>query len=336
MKKRTVPFVLALALFVPTIAGILVGCCGAPAKASASAKSVYAFSAFTSGQYLTSGGGTGLSQSNENGLNKNNLFSASPYAGTARPELIKNDIEKVNTYIGMFEGYLKANSVKPESAKPTVEVDGEKYGAYNIKLSSTLATSKGNVKYTIYYNEVAKGTDATDPSDDIVVKAEDEELEVSTSLNGWMVVGDPKATTPEELVITGERTVTTEGNETEAEVEFVTTKGTKSITVKQSVELNEIEFGYEIKDGENVISETEVSWESEENEKPELEIQFKNAQHVADGVEYLVKQDATGGYKVTYSVDEVEKGFFTVKVKEDDATKFIYTYEDGFNEPIAR
>ena len=300
MKKRILSLVLSLSIVATGIFG-LTGCFGGGQtppptnKPKASTKEVYSMSAVSSVTYMGS------------------VAAASAMAETNRPAEITEPIfDNLKTYMLMFENMLVNDGFDIVSSTPSIEVDGEIYGAYKIKV----AVNVNGQAYTMYYNET--GTTIEVDADDT-----DEEIEENTTLEGKLVYGDVV------YDITGKRTIETEGTEKEVEVEF-TTKSVANpdnyIVVTQEIEANETSYEYKIYEGGRLVSEQEIEWEVE-NGKHELGIEF-----LINGVETEFEVEAVSATKfvISYKVNEVEHKIDVTKTE----TGYTFVYSNGYQEDV--
>lgn len=313
-KSKILSWVMFALLAIPS--SLLLSGCGEPTTYAADKKEVYAFSALSSAQYL--------SKQTEQIQQRSKLLFANEVA-TARPELIKNDIETINEYVGMFEGYLFNGGMKPTETTPSVAVDGEIYGKYNIKLSMNIPNANDSkTEYIMYYNELNSETDVEIDDED------EEEVETETSLEGVLLFDS------QVFIVSGEKSVEIEGNEHEVEIKFTTKSKTNPnnyIVVKQEMEQEEIEFEYSIYENGSLKSKNKIEWESEDNEQ-ELSIQFIS---LVDGsyskVKYNLEKEISEGkniIKVKYKNGENQESFTIT----DNGTKNLYNYGNGFSEEL--
>lgn len=277
---------------------------------------VYAFSALSSAEYL----------SDQSALK--NVAGIHNLDSNGRPDLIKNDISTINEYVGMFEGFLFNGGMKPVTSVPSVEADGEQYATYNIKLSMSIPNSDGTkTEYTMYYNEVNSETNIEEDEED-----GETEVETETSLEGVLLFGN------EVFEVNGEKSVETEGSDTEVEIKFTTrSKSNRNnyIVVKQEMEQDEVEFEYSIYENGLLKSKNKVEWESENGEQ-ELDMQFIN---LLDGAysktkynfEKFVKNDKNI-IKVKYKNGKNMESFTIT----DNGLTNIYLYDNGFTEEITK
>ena len=313
--KKIIPIVCACALTIPLALGLTA--CGKPKTLDINAKDVYATAAVSSANYLKE-----IDETSKVDFSSPTSLSllASTYANTevatARPEsLSDSNIQGMKSCLTMFDSVIANGGINQETEKnPNTDPNFANYTfAMNITIPGT------SEKFVMYYNET--NTETKEEVDD-----EEVELEVSTDLEGVMVIGET------EYDLTGKREFEQEGNETEATISF-TTKSKKNalnyVEITQSVENNEIEYEYKIfKDGVK-IQETEIEIENDNNSY-ELEFQFKVNGIPEETVYKIVKGEVEGSFVITYMVGKEEK---TINV-EKTLSGYTFTYDNGFVENI--
>lgn len=287
--------------------------CSKKRTSSVNAKDIYMFSAVTSASYL--------SETTSSSITKNLLAGESDLS---RPELVKDDIENINSYLNMFEGYLLNGNINQSTSK-TTEADGD-YANYNIKLTATLPNGNGtNTEFKMYYNEINSETN-------IGIEDDEEETEVNTKLNGVMIVNKNI------FYVTGEKVVEIEENETEIEITF-TTKSKDNpnnyIVVKQEMELGEIEYEYKIYEDGNLVSSTKIEWEKDEDDdEEELTLQFKNLSNgTLNNLKYSlekIEENDILKFEIKCKYNGITEKFYVV----DNGDFYTYTYSNGYVETI--
>ena len=285
MNKKIISFLIALALFIPTL--ILVSGCNKTVS-KIKAKDVYAFSALSSVEYLEN-----MDEMNISELNSSNA--------TSRPSIIEDkDVQGIKDCLTMFDSILN-NGYK----QSTKENDSQQEDLSIYKFKMTISIPQSNETLTMYYDEIDAVTK---------VDIEEGEEETSTRLQGILVAGDRK------FDVFGEKEVEKERNEIEISVEFTTKSRVNPnnyIEVSQSFENDEIEYEYKIFENGRKVQDLEVEYESEKS-KTELEFQLKD---LTSGVfvETKYKVNAiTQGFRVivqknrqteTITVEKLENGY---------------------------
>lgn len=266
MKLKNILFAICGATLMPLT--MLSTGCGKPNEINVVAKDVYAMSALTSVNYLKQ-----MDESSSVALGN----ASSPVA-TARPEYIsETNVAGVKSCLTMFESVIAGGGIKQTTTKNS-ETELE-FSEYNFVMSITIPTTNETIK--MYYNEI-------DSETEIEVEDEKQELEVSSTLAGVIVLGDSTYT------VTGEREFETDGDETEATIEFTTKSSinpTNYIVVSQSVENDEIEYEYKIYQNGVKVQDTEIEVENEDG-KFELEFQLKD---ISNGTLEKTKYKITKG-----------------------------------------
>ncbi len=236
----------------------------------------------------------------DDGISASNLTAeAQANSNAQRPAVVADDIENLNNYVQMFEGYLMKNETNVSASQVTAEfvndqankthydfADGTSYDIteHSIKQVITLPSLKGdNVVYTMYYTEQAvNGGEYVEANDD-------DEVEIETQLKGVLVYANGDA-----FKLQGTRTTEQEKDEYESEIEFFIKKSaTDYIVMSHSVEVesneNENEFEFELYEGGNLVSSTSVEFEKEKDEL-KMELEFNEdvaaAQHVVYELKY--------------------------------------------------
>ena len=317
MKNKFFKGLITCLLVVPLCIGLFTACsCSKKQNLSNfNSKEIYMFSAITSASYL--------SDVTNNALQSNKFLGAGEVANS-RPELVANDIESINTYLKMFEGYLLNGKINQTSSKPT-SADGE-YSKYNTKLTASLLNLDGTyTNFTMYYDEINSVTK---------VEIDDNELEeeVSTTLSGVMLVNNNV------FDVTGEKVVETEDNETEIEIKFTTKSRTNPqnyIVVEQEMEYGEIEFEYKLYENGLLVSNTEIEFENDEKEnEKELSLQFKNVSNgTLSNIKYSIEKVVVNGetrFEVRCKNNNQTVRFYVL----DNGTTYTYVYENGFTETL--
>jgi len=309
MKKgRILSLVLGLTLCLGTLVGLTACKRHKPTPVNVVAKDVYAMSALSSVSYLKS---------------KEELQSFVARAeetlepAASRPALVtEEDLNGVKSCLGLFDQILTNNGVNQSTVKNDM-TEGD-LAQYNFVMSITMTTLGSSETYKLYYNEIETTTERE-------IEDEEEEVEVSTTLAGVLVAGETS------YRVEGVREFETQGDETEATIEFKTYLDNNNyIIVEQSVEQNEIEYEYKIY--ENGVKVQDI----------ELELEKEDGKTV---VEYELKDLSTGvKNKTEYKVTLNQDGTFSVKLKKngqkekfkvaEGATVLVITYENGFVEEI--
>ena len=269
-------------------------------------KQIYSMSAVTGTEYLA-----------DNNMSNVATVGYSTVADTitSRPENITdNTMDTIDQFIGMFQGMLIGDGINQVESAPTVDVDGV-YSDYKTKVVVSLPTLAGEkAEYIMYYTESASDSEVAVADDDEDDEEEDFDTdEVSTTLTGVIVMND------EVYDISGSKTVETEGEEVETEIEFMTKFDDNNwVKVNEEKELNEVEYEYTfMTDG--VETKTAIEYESVAGIE-ELSLEVEDANGVE--VEYSIEVKEKNGIKV-FEVEYVNEETST----EDEI--IVTPLEDG-------
>lgn len=313
LKKLLKLFSVAI-LIVPLMVGFA-GCGNKDNKNSSlklNAQDVYAISALSSVNFLNH-------LDSDSASSKSTLKTAS--ATTKPTNIADSDVQGIKNCLGLFDEFVNAGDFNQTTTKNT-DVDGE-FKDYSFVMTITLSGLTNPIK--MYYDELDSITN---------VELEDnvEEREISTTLQGVMVVEETK------FDVSGKREVEQEGDEHEASIEF-TTKSTKNptnyIVISQSIETEnneqEIQYEYKIYNNGTLLQETEIEFEKE-NDETELEFKLKdlsNGQYNKT-IYKLKKATEDNTFLVEYFVDG-KKDVITIQKQSDGYT---FTYSNGYSESV--
>ena len=309
MNKRVLLTALCTtALLVPVAAGF--AGCKKDNGLNINAKDVYALSASASANYLHHLDGTKSTKS---------VASLSLEVATTRPSAITDaNVTGMTNCLAMFDNFIQGGGVNQNTKKNDEMGD---LGAYTFKM--TISTPSGNESMTMYYNETETETERK-------IEDEKEEVEVSSKLVGVLVFGDSQ------YDVTGEREFESEGDETEASIEFTTKSKVNPlnyIVVSQSVENEtgetEIEYEYKIYRDGNLVQKTETEIENE-NDKFELEFKFKNGTTLEKTIYKMYKGSADNSFVIKYTIDGTTDTINVVRT----ATGYTFTYSNGYVEEV--
>lgn len=281
-----------LSLCLATTGLALTGCKKDEQPANMSITDVFAMGMVSASNYLGNNAGGGMS------------------LGT-----IVSDGEKatIREYTKMFEGLLQ-DGIHPSK---TENPDQTNFKGYANKLTLTL----GSDTYTMYYNEVAEGSETELDEDEI-------ETETTSFLSGKIVVASEDSA--DTYYVVGSREIESETKKDVTEVEnelkliFSANESLASISdttafedfdpstldgsyviIEQESEDGEIEFKYTTKNAGGVRS---------------VEIEFENE----DGHEELEIEIVANGTKVKYEIVRVEDNKYAIKLKSDGHKTVLY------------
>lgn len=294
---------------------------------AATAKEVYAVSAFSGANYLLNA--EGLSSAGEIGVfTGGELFApvnmgttdttvvADKAAATERPsDYTDESVNGIKNCLEMFDSLIVNGGISQTVEKNPS--DGE-YGQYAFVM--TVSTSGKQAK--MYYNEVSSKTE-TEIDDD-----GEEEIEISTVLKGVIVLDG------ETFEVDGKKEIETEGDESEYSVEFVTKKDSGNyvkFSYSTETERNENEVSYECEIYKNNSKVTEIEFEiKEENGKIEIKFELeKNGK--GDGTEYkITKKEGSDKFDVRHEYNG-KKSYVSV---EKTADGYVFLYSNGFTENV--
>lgn len=312
MKKKIVTFMCAAAMCVMS-AFTLSGCGNKSGDNQMSFKDVYAMSAVSGVEYLmTQNGGTATAYS----LNSA-LYAGDGFASATRPASVSDEVVTgIKDCLVMFEGILESG-INQSIQKNTDEA----FAGYSHVMTISFPGASAAQTFKMYYNEVATETD-------VEIDDGEEEIEVSTTLEGIMVAGDMQ------FDVKGVHEVETEGDEVETEIEFTTFSRENPrdfVKVSQSAEDGEVEYEYEIyKDGKK-IQELEVEVERK-NKRTEFEFSFKDKSGVVtEKNKYKIeKRDSSDTFEIKAVSGEAESKIIAKRVTGG----YEFKYTNGYTETV--
>ena len=300
MKKKILFIVAILIISVAALSACSINL-GGNTSAKINTLDVYSFSALTGSTLL-------------------NSVETGKEAGIAQ-ELNTDEVEAVNKYVKMLDGYLSGNGVDAQ----VVESDKAEYA---VKVRITASGMTGESESFMYYNETDLITGESVDGDEI-------ENFAKTTISGIMVSGETT------YILEGKKTfeTETEDGETETENEIFfktylseTDKDLNFVTVRFVVETeaDESENSYEYcsyKDGV-LVEKTKIKVETE-TKGGEKEESVK-IQSLVGGVSkvYKLEREIEGNkekLKLRFSENGEEK---TVKVEVVDG-QYVYSFGDG-------
>lgn len=283
---------------------VLAACLGAcspaaePEQKNVSSKDVYALSALSGANYLTSAGSTAYSAPMQ-------LQSETKDPFESLFQLIgKTDLKN---YLTMFDDIVAGDGVQQ-----TTEVnasDDEEFQNYRFVMTITCGETE-TVK--MYFNEIDTVTE-TEVEDGV------EESETSTTLQGVLVVGEKR------FEVSGKREVEKKGSETEVSIEFTTYASedkTSYVTISHSTENDNgkaaTEYEYELYLKGKKVCEFHLETEVKEG-LTEYSFQVKSGGIFTKTEIHLQKNEQDG--TVTMEVEALGTSFrFTVQQTEDGFT----------------
>lgn len=302
MKKKILFIVAILVIAVAALSACSVGGGSAKQNVKINVLDVYGFSAVTGTNLLSSAGASG---------------------GEAKvsADVSADEIEAVNDYVKMLDGYLSDGGFSSQA----VESDKTEYAVKVIISTSKMA---GEAEYYLYYNETDVETGESVDGDEI-------ENYAKTTLSGIMVNGETV------YFLEGKKTleVETEDGETETENEiFFKTylneadKDVDYVTVKYTVEMenDESENVYEYcrYQGGKLVERTKINVETEtENGETEESIKIQSLVGGVSKIYKLERETEAGNEKLKLSY--TENG--TVKKVEVEVVdgQYVYSFSDG-------
>lgn len=317
MKGKKLLSVLAVGALVAPLALCFAGCKKKDKKFDINAKEVYAVSAVSSVNYLMN-----LEQDSVGTKTTNIKYANSLASATERPLALSNsDVESIKDCLELFDSAIESGKVSQTTAKNNNPTD--EFATYTFVMTINLPGL--NESFKMYYNEVETKTNRK-------IEDEKEEVEVSTTLEGVMAVGENR------FDMTGKREFEQEGNEKESSIEFTTKSRTNSqnyVVIEQSVEEEngetELEYEYQVfNNGTKVLDlETEIEFE---NDKIELEFKLKNLTSgmLEETLYKITKGNAKDAFNVSYTVNNATDTF----VAQKTTTGYTFTYSNQFSEEI--
>ena len=303
MKKIFLSVMSHCAIFIFLAVGIT-GCKKKSEKESnLNVKDVYAISALSSVNYL---------QYLESTTSTANLLS--------RPEQFSDEnIKGIKDCLELFDGVI-GDKISQTTSKNTN--NDEAYSNYNFVM---VISVPGLNDFIMYYNELETKTLRE-------IKDENEEIEVSTTLSGIMVVGDSR------YEVKGKREFEQENDEVESSIEFTTYSSTNRnnyVVVSQSIENEnnnqEIEYEYKIYVNGAKVQDLEIEMEME-NGKTELKFKLKDlSSGIPSNTIYKIKRSTDAN---TFVVECLSNNIFdTINVKKV-GNDYIVKYSHNFEETI--
>ena len=287
-----------------------------PSAQRVSSRDVYALSAISGASYLRTSGAASSSVL----YGSRSALNTGDKADKTHPSTITDaDVAGIKDCLTMFEGILTSG------VKQTVTENNDtgEYADYAFVMTMNVPdTAGGYERFVMYYNEVETETETE-------IKNGVEESEVSTKLEGVMVVGD------EAFDVSGEREVEKEGDEIESSIEFTTKSRTHSddfVKVSQSVENGEIEYEYEIyKDGKK-IRELEVEIEQDEFGGAEREFSLKDKTgDTLNKTKYKAEKKADeDAFEIKFSTETATDSIIAKKTEGG----YEFVYSNGFTETV--
>lgn len=213
-----------------------------------------------------------------------------PQTPTDKPANITDeDLAGTESCITMFGDIIKNNGVSQTVEKNTDL--SEELKNYNFVMTISLPHLSNTNTYKLYYDEIATETQ-------VEIEDEETETEVSTTLKGVLVVNEIH------FKVEGEKTIETEGNNTEYSIEFITYLDENNyVVVEQSSENNELEYEYEIYKNGVKVQKIEIELEKE-NDKTELEFELVN---INSGIKE----------KTIYKIKSVDNELFEISLNKN-------------------
>ena len=295
--------------------GVMLGCKKASSSKKMSTKQMYALAISAGATYF------------EDNLNTSPIL-LSENSDLSRPSIVDGDIEKLNKYVKMFEGYLLDGNTNISTTPPLNTDIGKTFGNYTVtentvKQVITLPTLDGQeVVYTFYYTETITG------QEDSYVDYNDEN-EVNSFLTGVAVLQDNLTF----YNVAGTRETASEPGEYEMELKIEIKKSEKEYIVmeysnEQEKNENEEEFEFYIYENGQLASSTNIEFERE-GTKIEMELEFNEDVSDATHVVYKIKKDGQG-FKVSFK-NAQGKGTFRIEKVENG---YKYIYSNGYTEIV--
>ena len=238
---------------------------------------------------------------------------------TSRPqEILDTNVAGVRDSLELFDNIISGGDI----SQNTINNTDNDYASYKFKMTISVP---GFNPMMMYYNELETKTEHE-------IEDANEEVEVSTTLNGIMVFDGAR------FDVNGKREFEQEGNETESSIEFTTRSATNNnnwITISQSVEKEnneyEVEYEYEIFVNGKKVQSLETEFENEKN-KIELEFKLKDiSTGTLQTTVYKIKKGVEDGqFVVNYSLNG-KKDKITITKSTDGYT---FEYSNGYTELI--
>lgn len=249
-KSKFIAIIAVIALCLP-LALLLTACAGTKKQVNTNSKEMYALSAMSSAIYLQH------EQEQTSSVKSRKTVKLAQTQADKPANITDEDLAGTESCLTMFGDVIKNNGFTQTVEKNTNL--SEELGKYNFVMTISIPNLSNTNTYKLYYDEIATETQ---------VEIEDEETEISTTLEGVLIANETH------FKVEGKKTIETEGNETEYSIEFKTYFDENNyVVVEQSSENNELEYEYEIYKNGVKVQKIEIEFEKENN-KTELEFEL--------------------------------------------------------------
>ena len=249
-KSKFIAIIAVIALCLP-LALLLTACAGTKKQVNTNSKEMYALSAMSSAIYLQH------EQEQTSAVKSMKAVKLAQTQADKPANITDEDLAGTESCLTMFGDVIKNNGFTQTVEKNTNL--SEELGKYNFVMTISIPNLSNTNTYKLYYDEIATETQ---------VEIEDEETEISTTLEGVLIANETH------FKVEGKKTIETEGNETEYSIEFKTYFDENNyVVVEQSSENNELEYEYEIYKNGVKVQKIEIEFEKENN-KTELEFEL--------------------------------------------------------------
>ena len=251
-KSKFIAIIAAILLCLP-LALLLTACGGTKKQVNTNSKEMYALSAMSSAIYL---------QQEQTSVVKSMKSVNLEQTSTEKPANITDeDLAGTKSCLTMFGDVIKNNGFTQKVEKNTNL--SEELAKYNFVMTISIPNLSNTNTYKLYYDEIATETQ-------VEIEDEETETEISTTLEGVLIANSTH------FKVEGQKTIETEGNNTEYSIEFKTYFDENNyVVVEQSSENNELEYEYEIYKNGVKVQKIEIEFEKENN-KTELEFKLVN------------------------------------------------------------
>lgn len=288
-KSKFLAIIAAITLYLP-LALLLTACGGTKKQIDTNSKEMYALSAMSSAIYLQQ-------EQEHTGIVKSMKAVNFAQTPTDKPANITDeDLAGTESCLTMFGDVIKNNGYTQTVEKNTDSSEDLK--KYNFVMTISIPNLSNIGTYKLYYDEIATETQ-------VEIEDEETETEISTTLEGVLIANSTH------FKVEGQKTIETEGNNTEYSIEFKTYFDENNyVVVEQSSENNELEYEYEIyKNGEKV-QKIEIEFEKE-NDKTELEFELVN---ITSGIKE----------KTIYKIKSADNELFEISLTKNGETQTFH------------
>ena len=253
-KSKFIAIIAAILLCLP-LALLLTACGGTKKQVNTNSKEMYALSAMSSAIYLQH------EQEQTSAVKSMKAVKLAQTQADKPANITDEDLAGTESCLTMFGEVIKNNGYTQTVEKNTDSSEDLK--KYNFVMTISIPNLSNIGTYKLYYDEIATATQ-------VEIEDEETETEISTTLEGVLIANSTH------FKVEGQKTIETEGNNTEYSIEFKTYFDENNyVVVEQSSENNELEYEYEIYKNGVKVQKIEIEFEKENN-KTELEFKLVN------------------------------------------------------------